>query len=237
MDKQSPDLRHSADRDSHFLAAPHVPLLEEHVGYQMAARFHDQPLDLPYLTVGRTHGDAAVYAYRAGWNGVDGDLLRGFRCARAAGSVHPNEPVDPFRGIVVPGRVEAPHGLGLLGGPERLELGQAAAKPELARRSVYKVSGNKPPRARPALGVDREMRDLPGDRVDDDAAHLTAGSIGAPGAGADPDRHHLRHPLVFLWTLASPASSSTSELPDRGQPHPGRAFARPMVSRADGHAA
>src|SRR5215472_3480465 len=41
MDKQSPDLRHSADRDSHFLAAPHMPLLEEHVGYPVAARFHD----------------------------------------------------------------------------------------------------------------------------------------------------------------------------------------------------
>src|SRR5208282_370668 len=26
MDKESPDLSHSADRDSHFLAAPHVPL-------------------------------------------------------------------------------------------------------------------------------------------------------------------------------------------------------------------
>jgi hypothetical protein len=123
MDKQSPDLRHGPDRDSHFLAAPHVPLLEEHVGYQVAARFHDQPLDLPYLAVGRTHGQAAVYAYLAGGDGVDGNLLRGFRCARVAGSVHPNEPVDPFRGVVVPGGVEVSHGLGLLGGLEHLELG------------------------------------------------------------------------------------------------------------------
>ena len=29
MDKESPDLGHSADGDSHFLVAPHAPLLEE----------------------------------------------------------------------------------------------------------------------------------------------------------------------------------------------------------------
>jgi hypothetical protein len=46
------------------------------------ARFHDQPLDLPYLAVGRTDGQFAVYAYPAGWDVVDGDLLRGFRFAR-----------------------------------------------------------------------------------------------------------------------------------------------------------
>ena len=66
MDKQSPDLRHGTDRDSHFLAAPHVPLREEHVGYTVAARFHDQPLDLPKLAVGRTDGQVAVYFYLAG---------------------------------------------------------------------------------------------------------------------------------------------------------------------------
>src|ERR1035438_4095133 len=84
VDKESPDLSHSADRDSHFLAAPHVPLLEEHVGYMVAARFHDQPLDLPYLAVGRTDGQGAVYLYLAEWDGVDGDLLRGFRFAGVA---------------------------------------------------------------------------------------------------------------------------------------------------------
>jgi hypothetical protein len=41
MDKESPDLSHGADRDSHFLAAPHVPRLEEHVGYLVAARVHE----------------------------------------------------------------------------------------------------------------------------------------------------------------------------------------------------
>ena len=34
---------------------------------------------MPYLAVGRTDGKAAVYVYRAGWHGVDGDLRRGFR--------------------------------------------------------------------------------------------------------------------------------------------------------------
>jgi hypothetical protein len=84
MDKKSPDLSHSADRDRHFLAAPRVPVLEEHVGYIVAARFHDQSLDLPYLAVGRTDGQFAAYVYLAEWDGVDGDFLRGFRSARAA---------------------------------------------------------------------------------------------------------------------------------------------------------
>ena len=48
-----------------------------------AARFRDQPLDLPYLAIGRTDGQFAVYAYPAGWDVVDGDLLR------ASGSPRP----------------------------------------------------------------------------------------------------------------------------------------------------
>jgi hypothetical protein len=114
----------------------------------------------------------------------------------------------------VPGGVEVRHGLGLLGGAERLELGQGAAQPDLACRSVHKVNGNKPLRAMLVLGVDYEMSDLPSDRVDDYAAHLTAGSIGATGVGPDPERHRLRHrrPPRFPWTLASPASTSAAEL-------------------------
>ena len=84
MDKESPHLSHSADRDSHFLAAPHVPFLEEHVGYMVTAMFHVPPLNLPYLAVARSHGQFALYLYLAGWHGVDGDLLRGFRFAPAA---------------------------------------------------------------------------------------------------------------------------------------------------------
>jgi hypothetical protein len=127
MDKESPDLGHSADRDSHFLAAQHVPLLEEHVGYQAAARFHDQPLDLPHLAVGRTNGQAAVYRYLAGRDGVDSDLLRGVRFVRVA--VKPDFACGPGKSRVlyplthVPGGVEIRHGLGHLGGLERLELG------------------------------------------------------------------------------------------------------------------
>ena len=234
MDDEGPDLRHGADRDSHFLAARHVPLLEEHVGYLAGARFHDQPLDLPYLAVGRTDDQAAVYLYRAGWHGVDGDLRRG---CRSSASVRGNPDSAPaqvkcprgfrFAGVrgnpdfaptqvkwllspwvPVPGGVEVSHALGLLSGWERLELGQGAAKPDLAGRSVHEVHGNNLPRARPVLGVDREMRDLPGDRVDDYAAYLTAGTIGTPGVGADPERHHLRHPLAFFGPCqAQPAAA------------------------------
>ena len=43
----------------------------------------------------------------------------------------------------MPAGVEVRHALGLLSGPECLELGQGAAKPDRARRSVYEVDGNK----------------------------------------------------------------------------------------------
>ena len=201
MDKKNPDLSHSVDRDSHFLAAPRVPLLEEHVGYIMAARFHDQSPDLPYLAIGRTDGQFAPYVYLAEWEGVDGDFLRGFRSARAAVGPDLARTGNPENsggqrkkaharggvGLLGPAGVEVRHNLGLLGGSERLELGQGAAKPDLTRRSVHKVNRNKPPWAIPVLLVNYEMSDLPGDRVDDYSAHMTAGSIAATGAGADPE--------------------------------------------------
>jgi hypothetical protein len=224
MDDQGPDLRYGADRDGHVFAAPQVPPLEEHVGYLMAARVHDQPLDLPYFAVGRADGQAAADVYRAGWHGVDGDLRRGVRSSASVGGNPDFAPTQVkwllYPWVPVPGGVEVRHGFGLLGGPERLELGQGAAKPDLAGRSVYEVNGNKPPRARPVLGVDREMRDLPGDRVEDDAAYLTAGTIGAAGAGADPEWHHPRHPLVSLGP-GKPSQRGAFEAPGRGRAWPG----------------
>ena len=40
------------------------------MGYLVAAGFHDQPLDLPYLAVGRADGQFAAYVYHArmGWS-------------------------------------------------------------------------------------------------------------------------------------------------------------------------
>ena len=54
------------------------------MGYIVAARFHDQSRDLPYLAIGRTDGQFAAYVYLAEWDGVDGHFLRGFRSAKAA---------------------------------------------------------------------------------------------------------------------------------------------------------
>src|SRR5690242_8560043 len=83
------------------------------------------PLDLPYVAIGRTDGQFAVYFYLAGWDVVDGDLPRGLRCVRVADrpDYAPNAMLLPYPCMRVPGGVEARHGLGLLGGPERLELG------------------------------------------------------------------------------------------------------------------
>jgi len=238
MDEQGPDLGHGADRDSYFLAAPHVPLLEEHVGDLVAARIHDQPLDLPYVAVGRTDGQFAVYFYLAGWDVVDGDLLRDLRCVRVADrpDYAPNAMLLLYPCMPVPAGVEVRPALGLLGGTERLELGQAAVKPDPARRSVHKVSRDKPPRAMPVLRVDCEMSDLPGDRVDDYAAYLTAGSIGATGVGADPERHHLRHLLVFLgpWQAqpaAAPPNSRAEDRPHLAEHSLGQWYAGPTAPR------
>ena len=97
------------------------------MGYPVAARFHDQPPDLPYVTVGRTDGQFAVYFYRALRDVIDGDLLRGSRCVRAAAD---STRLCPQRHIAsLPLHARARWGsrsgtnLGLLGGPERLELG------------------------------------------------------------------------------------------------------------------
>ena len=96
MDK-SPDLGHSADRDSHFLAAPSVSFLEEHVGHMAAAMFHDQPLDLAYLAVGRTDGQLRRMSTSPAGTGVDDDFLRscgrpGSRPVRAPDPPAPKTP-------------------------------------------------------------------------------------------------------------------------------------------------
>jgi hypothetical protein len=72
-----------------------VPLLQEHVGYIAAARFHDQSLDLPYLAVGRADGQFVAYDYPAGWDGVDGDFLRVFGPASAAAGPGPGRTGHP----------------------------------------------------------------------------------------------------------------------------------------------
>ena len=95
------------------------------MGHTVAATFHDQPLDLPYLAVGRTDGQFAVYLYLAEWHGVDGDLLRGFRFTRVTDRpdyAQTQAILLPCLLMRVPGGVEVRHGLGHLGGSERLEL-------------------------------------------------------------------------------------------------------------------
>src|ERR1019366_427119 len=46
------DSGHGADRDSYLLAAPQMPLLEQHMGYPVVARIDDEPLDKPDRAVG-----------------------------------------------------------------------------------------------------------------------------------------------------------------------------------------
>ena len=61
-----------ADRDGYFLAAEHMPLLQQHVGHMAAAGVDDQPLDLPDGAVGGVNALAAAHGY----------LAQGARCRR-----------------------------------------------------------------------------------------------------------------------------------------------------------
>ncbi|HEX6521321.1 MAG TPA: hypothetical protein VF070_15130 [Streptosporangiaceae bacterium] len=85
------------------------------MGYLVAARLHDQPLDLPHFAVGRTDGQLAAYVYLAVGDEVDSDLLRALR--EYGGQL---EPVPG--GVLMPGGVEVRDSLGVLGASKRLEL-------------------------------------------------------------------------------------------------------------------
>jgi hypothetical protein len=52
-----------ADRDGHFLAAPQVPLLEEHVGHGVVFRVDDEPLDFSDVVVGGMDVLAATHLH------------------------------------------------------------------------------------------------------------------------------------------------------------------------------
>jgi hypothetical protein len=80
------------------------------------------------------------------------------------------------------------HEVHLFGGVEFLELRQGAAEPDLARRVVDKVDGDKPAGIMPVLRFDHEMGDRTSGWVNDNAAHLTADSIGAANVGPDHER-------------------------------------------------
>src|ERR1039458_1905753 len=69
------DAGHGADGDGYFLAAPQVPLLEQHVGYVVVAGVDDEPLDLADVAIGSMHALAAARRHLAcGDGGVGGGL-------------------------------------------------------------------------------------------------------------------------------------------------------------------
>src|ERR1039457_7544142 len=70
------DSGHGADRDSYLLAAPQMPLLEQHMGYPVVARIDDEPLDKPDRAVGGVDMVAASHRHFAGRDPVVGDGLR-----------------------------------------------------------------------------------------------------------------------------------------------------------------
>jgi len=192
------DPGHGTDRDGHFLTAPHVSLLEEHVGHVVAFRVDDQPLDFPDVAVGGMDVLTATHLHLVQRDGVVGDRQRSVSPGHAHAHAHARARAvvghegHLFRVIArVSGR--AGQELRLLGGIELLELRQGAAEPDLARRGVDKVKRNKPAAVIVMLWFDHEMGDRTRDRVHDHAGHLAAAPVSTADVGPDRERRCLCH--------------------------------------------
>ena len=131
---------HRADRDSYFLAAPQVALLEEHMGHVVIAGVDEEALDPADVAVGGVDRFAAADLHLSQGNAVAGDgLLQ--ECPRwqaAPSRAAPHAVVGPGEHL---SRGVARRRLPLFGRKwvcsaqlEPGELRQGAAEPDLARR-------------------------------------------------------------------------------------------------------
>jgi len=75
--------RYGADRDSHFLTIPEVPLLEKNMRDEMIIRVDHQPLDAPDISVRSMDLLTATHCHLAQGNLVIDDSLRAVSCAEA----------------------------------------------------------------------------------------------------------------------------------------------------------
>jgi hypothetical protein len=71
------DPGHGVDRNGHLLAAPQMPLLQQHVRHVMAGGVDDQPFDLADVAVGGINVLAALHLHLA-----RGDRVVGLRAPR-----------------------------------------------------------------------------------------------------------------------------------------------------------
>src|SRR5207248_1554272 len=87
----------------------------------------------------------------------------------------------------------------LLGRLQPLELGERTVQPDLAARRVGQLDGHEPPLRVMVPGLDDQMSDRPGGRVEDGAAYLATETIRAADLGPHRELRHRR--LPFQWCL------------------------------------
>ena len=156
------------DGDGDLLASPEVSLLEQDMGDVPVRRLDDEPLDLADLAVAGVHPLAAPHADLSRRQHVAGDDPAGV--GHHGLPDHLNPVVRPVVGLVrfvVLVAAAAGEEVGLLGRGERIELLEGAAEADLARARLHEAERDQAAQAAAVLGLDDQVGDLAGDRVDD----------------------------------------------------------------------
>ena len=147
------------DRDGHFPAAKHMPLLQQHVADVMAARVDDKPLNSPDLAVGGIDALIAPHADLTRGQGAMGAgrlIFSGLRHALASYRAVVRQHEHLF-GAVARELVQAGprREIGILGEAEPIELRPGAAQPDLLRcRGIDKAERDEATQARPVPRLD-----------------------------------------------------------------------------------
>src|SRR6185312_4363562 len=138
---------HGADGDGDFLAAPQMPLLEQHVGHPVIARVDEEALHLPDLTIDGVDLVPGPHLLLTHRNNVFEDRLLPQLCGGHApapdhpGGIWPRDQVA-FRGMV-----------------ELAELRARAAQPDFPVRGLDQVHGDKPTGLLPVPWLDDKVGD------------------------------------------------------------------------------
>ena len=183
---------HGSDGDGDFLAAPQVPLLEQHVGHPIVARVDEEALHPPDLTidgVDRVTGPHLVLTQRnnvfdhrpaVSWRGHGADV---HELAADGGQCVTTDAVCQTRAEDATDVADVLIGcvgdLALLRVVKLVELRERAAQPDLAVRRLGQVGGDEPPGLRPVPVLDDQVGDRLSGRVEDQALDLAAVTIGA----------------------------------------------------------
>jgi hypothetical protein len=163
-----------------------MTFLEEHVRDMPSGSIDDEALHLADLAVARVQGLAAADADLSRWKDVaclhrarQGD--RGVR-ATLQTEVRPVVRLVCGVGVIATAAREE---VCLLRRGELLERGERAPQVDVAGTGFHHVEWDEPSQPAAVLGLDHQMREGPGHRVDDHPAHPAAGAVVTRRRGPD----------------------------------------------------